>query len=72
MVIHTPGPDSHRADVDSDARGLIRSGLPVAVRGRDGRAASHGDFRQKTLTVLFVRLAYISYVPWKTPDTTDG
>ena len=24
---------------------------------------------QKTLMVLFVRLAYISYIPWKTPDT---
>ena len=24
---------------------------------------------QRTLTLLFVRLAYISYVPWKTPDT---
>ena len=24
---------------------------------------------QQTLTLLFIRLAYISYVPWKTPDT---
>jgi hypothetical protein len=23
---------------------------------------------QKTLTLLFIRLAYISYVPWKTPE----
>jgi len=24
---------------------------------------------QRTLMLLFIRLAYISYVPWKTPDT---
>jgi hypothetical protein len=23
---------------------------------------------QRTLTLLFVRLAYISFVPWKKPD----
>ena len=27
---------------------------------------------QRTLTLLFIRLAYISYVPWKTPDTTTA
>jgi hypothetical protein len=25
---------------------------------------------QRMLTLLFIRLAYISYVPWKIPDTT--
>jgi hypothetical protein len=23
---------------------------------------------QRTLTLLFIRLAYVSYVPWKKPD----
>ena len=47
--------------------------LPTArfVVARDVRAVSRST-RPTDLTLLFIRLAYVSYVPWKKPDATQA
>jgi hypothetical protein len=69
LVTHTPGQVviellwiATREDVSGQSCQLLyeaESGEPKAME----------ISVQRTLTLLFIRLAYISYVPWKTPDT---
>jgi hypothetical protein len=70
LVIHTPGQVvidllwiATREDLSGQSCQLlyeVETGEPQAME----------ISVQRTLTLLVIRLAYISYIPWKTPSTT--
>jgi hypothetical protein len=72
LVIHTPGQVvidllwiATREDLSGQSCQLlyeVETGEPQAME----------ISVQRTLTLLVIRLAYISYIPWKTPSTTTA
>ncbi|SCZ00724.1 hypothetical protein [Microvirga guangxiensis] len=70
VVTHTPGHIAIElmwSNTQSDHTGQACA-MTYDARTREPEAMSIAV--QKTLTVLFIRLAYVSFVPWKTLDSS--
>ena len=69
LVTHTPG----QVVIDllwiATREDLTGQSCQLLYEAKTGEPKAMEISVQRTLTLLFIRLAYISYVPWKTPDT---
>ena len=68
MVIHTPGQVVIELMWIATREDLSGQACQLLYEAETGEPRAMEISAQKTLTVLFVRLAYISYVPWKRPE----
>ena len=72
VVTHTPGQVVIELMWIATREDLSGQSCQLLYEAETGEPRAMEISVQRTLTLLFVRLAYISYMPWKTPDTTDG
>jgi hypothetical protein len=68
VVVHTPG----QVVIDllwiATREDLTGQSCQLLYEAETGEPKAMEISVQKTLTLLLIRLAYISYVPWKTPE----
>jgi hypothetical protein len=68
VVVHTPG----QVVIDllwiATREDLSGQSCQLLYEAETGEPRAMEISAQRTLTLLFIRLAYISYVPWKTPE----
>jgi hypothetical protein len=72
VVIHTPGQILIELMWIATRDDLSGQSCQLLYDERTGEPRAMELSTQRTLTLLFVRLAYISYIRWKTPDTTTA
>lgn len=68
VVVHTPGQVVIDLMWIATREDLTGQSCQLLYEAETGEPRAMEISVQKTLTLLFVRLAYISYVPWKTPE----
>jgi hypothetical protein len=68
LVTHTPGQVVIELMWIATREDLSGQSCQLLYEAETGEPKAMEISVQKTLTLLFIRLAYISYVPWKTPE----
>jgi hypothetical protein len=72
LVTHTPGQVVIELMWIATREDLSGQSCQLLYEAETGEPRAMEISVQRTLTLLAIRLAYISYIPWKTPSTTTA